>query len=76
MLPQAADQFLNATAAAQAGVAREIPPGEITAKRVREELERVLNDPALAAAARAMRAEIVAMPSPGDVADELVRRFG
>src|SRR5919108_457666 len=76
VLPQAADQFLNATAAAQAGVAREIPPGEITAKRVREELERVLNDPALAAAARAMRAEIVAMPSPGDVADEMGRRFG
>jgi UDP:flavonoid glycosyltransferase YjiC (YdhE family) len=76
VLPQAADQFLNATAAARANVAREIPPGEITAERVREELERVLNDPALAAAARAMRAEIVAMPSPGDVADELVRRYG
>jgi UDP:flavonoid glycosyltransferase YjiC (YdhE family) len=76
VLPQAADQFLNATAAVRAGVAREIPPGEITAERVREELERVLNDPAVAAAARAMRSEIGAMPSPGEVADELVRRYG
>lgn len=76
VLPQAADQFLNATAAARAGVAREIPPGEITAERVRSELDRVLHDPALAVSARAMSAEIVAMPSPGDVADELVLRYG
>jgi UDP:flavonoid glycosyltransferase YjiC (YdhE family) len=76
VLPQAADQFLNASAGARAGVALEIPPGEITAKRVREELERVLHDPAIAAAAQAMSAEIAAMPSAGEVADELVRRYG
>jgi len=76
VLPQAADQFLNASAAVQAGVARDIPPGEITAERVREELERVLEDPGLAAAARAMSAEIAAMQSPGGVADELARRYG
>jgi UDP:flavonoid glycosyltransferase YjiC (YdhE family) len=76
VLPQAADQFLNASAGARAGVAREIPAGEITSERVREELEGVLGDPALAAAARAMSAEIAAMPSAGDVADELGRRYG
>jgi MGT family glycosyltransferase len=76
VLPQAADQFLNASAAARAGVAREIPPGEITAKRVREELERVLHDPSIAATARAMGAEIAAMPPAGSVADELARRYG
>jgi UDP:flavonoid glycosyltransferase YjiC (YdhE family) len=76
LLPQAADQFLNATAAVRAGVAREIPAGEITAERVREELERVLHDPAFAGAARAMSAEIAAMPSADSVADELVRRYG
>lgn len=43
-LPQNADQFLNAHAGAKSGVAREIAPGEITAERVREELERVLGD--------------------------------
>jgi UDP:flavonoid glycosyltransferase YjiC (YdhE family) len=76
VLPQAADQFLNASAGVRAGVAREIPPGEITAERVREELERVLHDSEIAAAAHAMSAEIAAMPSAGDVADELVRRYG
>jgi UDP:flavonoid glycosyltransferase YjiC (YdhE family) len=76
LLPQAADQFLNATAAVRAGVAREIPAGEITMERVREELERVLDDAAIAAAAREMSTEIVAMPSADDVAGELVRRYG
>jgi UDP:flavonoid glycosyltransferase YjiC (YdhE family) len=76
LLPQAADQFLNANAGAGAGVGRQIPPGEITAERVRDELEQVLNDPAIAAAARAMSTEICAMPSAGDVAEELARRYG
>jgi UDP:flavonoid glycosyltransferase YjiC (YdhE family) len=76
VLPQAADQFLNASAGARAGVAREISPGEITAERVRVELEQVLRDPAIADAARAMSAEMAAMPSAGDVADELTRRYG
>jgi UDP:flavonoid glycosyltransferase YjiC (YdhE family) len=75
-LPQAADQFLNASAGARARVAREIPAREITAERVRQELERMLHDPAIAAASRAMSAEIAAMPSAGDVADELARRYG
>jgi UDP:flavonoid glycosyltransferase YjiC (YdhE family) len=76
VLPQAADQFLNASAGAQAGVARAIPAGEITAERVREELERVLNDPAIAASAQAMSAEVAAMPSAGDVANDLAQRYG
>ena len=65
-----------ARTAVRAGVAREVPPGEITAERVRGELEQVLHDPAIAAAASAMSAEIAAMPSAGDVADELARRYG
>jgi UDP:flavonoid glycosyltransferase YjiC (YdhE family) len=75
LLPQAADQFLNADAAAHAGVGRQIPPGEITPERVREELELVLDDPGIAAAARTMSSEIAAMPSAGDVAEELARRY-
>jgi UDP:flavonoid glycosyltransferase YjiC (YdhE family) len=43
---------------------------------VRGELEQVLDDPAIAAAASAMSAEIASMPSPGDVADALARRYG
>jgi UDP:flavonoid glycosyltransferase YjiC (YdhE family) len=56
-------------------VGRQIPPGEITAERVREELERVLSDPAIADAARAMSTEIRAMPPAGVVAEELTRRY-
>lgn len=75
-LPQAADQFLNAHAAANAGVAREIAPGEITAERVREELGRVLGDPSITDAARQMAQEIAAMPGPDEVVQELERRYG
>ena len=75
-LPQNADQFLNAHAGAKAGVAREIAPGEITAKRVREELQRVLGDQSITDAARLMAQEIAAMPGPDEAAKELGRRYG
>lgn len=75
-LPQAADQFLNAHAAANAGVAREVAPGEITAERVRAELERVLGDQSIADRARQMAREIAAMPGPDEVVQELERRYG
>jgi calicheamicin 3'-O-methyl-rhamnosyltransferase len=76
VLPQAADQFLNAHAAANAGVAREIAPGEITPERVRAEFERVLGDPSIADTARQMAREIAAMPGPDEVVQELERRYG
>jgi UDP:flavonoid glycosyltransferase YjiC (YdhE family) len=75
-VPQNADQFFNAHAGAKAGVAREIAPGEVTAARVRAELERVLGDPSIAEAARRMAREIAAMPGPHEVAKELERRYG
>jgi UDP:flavonoid glycosyltransferase YjiC (YdhE family) len=70
-LPQAADQFLNAHAGAKAGVAREVPPDEITAARVRDELGQVLGDPSIAAAAAALAREIAAMPDADAVAAHL-----
>jgi MGT family glycosyltransferase len=75
-LPQNADQFLNAHAGAEAGVARQIAPREITAGRVRAELERVLGDPSIADAARRMAQEMAAMPGPDDVAREIEGRYG
>jgi MGT family glycosyltransferase len=75
-LPQNADQFLNAHAGAQTGVAREIAPGDITAAGVRAELERVLGDPSIADAARRIAQEIAAMPGPDEVAQTLERRYG
>jgi UDP:flavonoid glycosyltransferase YjiC (YdhE family) len=76
LLPQAADQFLNAAAGARAGVGIAIAPSELTAERVRDAIQRLLADRAFAEAARRMSHEIEAMPSPAAVAGELELRFG
>lgn len=75
LLPQAADQFLNAQAAAEGGVAIAVPRAEASVARVREALERVIGDETFRQAAGRVRAEISAMPAPEAVAAELERRF-
>jgi MGT family glycosyltransferase len=75
LLPQAADQFLNAQAGEQAGVAIAVPRAEVSVERVREALERVLGDGAFRAAAERVRTEISAMPAPEAVVAELERRY-
>ena len=75
LLPQAADQFLNAQAGEQAGVAIAVPRAEVSVARVREALERLLGDGAFRAAAERVRAEISAMPTPEAVVAELERRY-
>jgi UDP:flavonoid glycosyltransferase YjiC (YdhE family) len=75
LLPQAADQFLNAEAGEQGGVAIAIPRATATVARVREALERVLGDGAFRAAAQRVRTEIAAMPTHAAVVAELERRY-
>jgi MGT family glycosyltransferase len=75
LLPQAADQFLNAQAGEEGGVAIAVPRAEATAARVREALERVVGDPTFRRAAERVRDEISAMPAPGAAAAELERRY-
>jgi UDP:flavonoid glycosyltransferase YjiC (YdhE family) len=75
LLPQAADQFLNAQAGEQGGVALAVPRASVSVARVREALERVLGDGAFRAAAEEVRAEIAAMPAPEAVVAELERRY-
>ena len=75
LLPQAADQFLNAEAGARGGVAIAIGPGELSVRGVRAALKRVLGDAAFRAAAQRAQAEIAAMPTPDAVVEELERRF-
>jgi UDP:flavonoid glycosyltransferase YjiC (YdhE family) len=75
LLPQAADQFLNAQAGAEGGVAIAVPRAEVSVARVREALERVVGDKAFRRAAELVRAEISAMPAPEAAAAELERRF-
>ena len=75
LLPQAADQFLNAEAGEEGGVAIAVPRADASVARVREALERVVGDKTFRRAAERLRAEITAMPAPEAVAAELERRY-
>ena len=75
LLPQAADQFLNAQAGEEGGVAIAVPRAELSVGRVREALERVLGSATFRRAAEGVRAEISTMPTPEAVAAELERRY-
>lgn len=67
MLPQAADQFMNAAAAHAAGAALVLTPDEFSADAVAAAAQRLITDPGFAVAAGALRTEIDAMPSTADV---------
>ena len=67
ILPQGADQFVNAATAERAGVAIALPPPEATPDAVGSAVLRTLYDPELAAAARSVRADIEAMPAADEV---------
>jgi UDP:flavonoid glycosyltransferase YjiC (YdhE family) len=70
VLPQGADQFANAAALQDAGAALRLLPAEVSQEAIAEQVRKLLphkgNDHR--DAARAIAAEIAAMPSPEDVA--------
>ncbi|WP_103351091.1 glycosyltransferase [Amycolatopsis sp. CA-128772] len=68
VLPQGADQFANAEALLAAGAAVRLLPGELSADAVAEQARKASS---CRDAARAIAAEIAAMPSPDEVAREL-----
>lgn len=68
LLPQGADQFANADALVAAGAALRLLPGELTADAVAEQARKASS---CREAARAIAAEIAAMPAPDEVAREL-----
>jgi UDP:flavonoid glycosyltransferase YjiC (YdhE family) len=72
-VPQGADQFLNADAAARSGIGLSVSDD---AAAVRAAVQRVLAEPAFGAAARRLQAEIAAMPAPDRVAELLLDRYG
>ena len=76
LIPQGADQFINAAAGGASGACIVIEPGDVTVERVREAAGSLLEDPAFRAAAERVSGEIAAMPAPAAVVDELARRFG
>ena len=72
ILPQGAEQHGNAAACVRAGAALTLAPGEVTAAAVVSAANRLLDEPAFATRARAIRAEIRAAPGPDEVLATLV----
>jgi UDP:flavonoid glycosyltransferase YjiC (YdhE family) len=69
--PQGADQFIQADRVAAAGAGLALPPGTATPEGVAKSAAAVLADPSFAAGARAIAAQIAAMPAPAEVAEQL-----
>ena len=75
-LPQAADQFFNAAACAQAGAGIALAPDALSAEAVSDAVGKLLAETAYRDAARRVSCEIAAMPSPTEVADKLHAGYG
>ena len=71
LVPQGADQFENAARCAELGAGLVLMPGEVTPSAVHDAVGTLLAEPAHRACAEALRAEIVAMPHPREVAARL-----
>ncbi len=75
LVPDGADQFRNASACEEAGVARVLAPEEVDPTAVRDAVTAVLAEgSAERAAAEMLAAEIAAMPSAAEVAEGLLPR--
>ena len=70
-LPMGADQFSNAAQIARTGAGIVVPPDSRTPQTIRAAIDQVLADPAYAAGARVLQADIAAMPSAADVVNDL-----
>jgi UDP:flavonoid glycosyltransferase YjiC (YdhE family) len=70
-LPMGADQFSNAAQIARTGAGIVVPPDARTPQTIRVAIDQVLADPAYAAGARVLQADIAAMPSANDVVNDL-----
>jgi UDP:flavonoid glycosyltransferase YjiC (YdhE family) len=73
VIPQGAEQFLNAEAGQRAGASLTLLPDEVTATAVTAAVGRLLDDPTFAAAAKSVRAEIEQMRTPDEILAELTR---
>jgi glycosyltransferase len=73
MITQVPDQVLNAVNLVAAGAGRNLSPHEATTARIREDAELVLADQSYSDAAALVRAEILDLPTPGEIAADLRR---
>ncbi|MDF5759265.1 activator-dependent family glycosyltransferase [Spongiactinospora sp. TRM90649] len=73
VLPGFWDSAVRAERVAASGAGLAIHPHEVTPDRVRDDLLRILTEPAFREAAERLRASMEAVPSPNEVVPELVR---
>jgi UDP:flavonoid glycosyltransferase YjiC (YdhE family) len=73
MIPQGADQYVNAEVCLTAGVAHRLLPDEVGPRAVRDLTRSMLHDPSMGGPVLVARDEIEALPPPGDVAQRLRR---
>jgi UDP:flavonoid glycosyltransferase YjiC (YdhE family) len=71
ILPQGADQFLNAATAERAGVAVQLTPPALTAEAVTAMVERLLADHTIRTNAERIAVEIGTMPTPAEVLETI-----
>jgi UDP:flavonoid glycosyltransferase YjiC (YdhE family) len=71
VLPQGADQFVNADALAAAGAGGKLVGPEITADAIAERARHLLDDPAVREVAGKVAGEIAEMPEPAAVVRQL-----
>lgn len=71
VVPQGADQFINAEAVATAGVGVRLLADEVTSENLGAQAKKLLADEDTAAAVRRVAAEIAAMPSPKETVERL-----
>ncbi len=74
LVPQGADQFDNAARCAELGAGLVLMPGEVTAAAVTDAVATLLRDGSYRERARALAAEIGALPHPRDVVPRLLAR--
>jgi UDP:flavonoid glycosyltransferase YjiC (YdhE family) len=76
VLPQGADQFMNAQVVVDSGAGMRLLPEETTSEAVAEAVRALLSDPGYHEAAASVATEIASMPAPAEVVPELARLRG
>ncbi|PWR05844.1 glycosyltransferase [Micromonospora acroterricola] len=71
VVPQGADQFIQADRVAASGAGLALAPGQAEPAAIAAALRRLLDEPTFTAEARRISAEVAAMPSPDEVAERL-----
>ncbi|NUP49589.1 MAG: glycosyltransferase family 1 protein [Catenulispora sp.] len=71
VIPQGADQFIQADRVAAAGAGLALGPDRYTPAAAADALRRILGEPAFTKAARGIGVEIATMPAPESVAEQL-----